>query len=457
MTTTVNAYYSNFYLLAYSKKVAKSTAITALLLLMALSLQAYSNKSEFEDLRRMVAFPLFAFVNALTIWLGMQAWRLNKAYAPPLFKHLMCLLLTWACFLIVRSFDTSLTLMRDLLATHWGAMSCLFPLLAFCGMRASFWVNFCRHGRKFLLFGIAIVGLKLFLLIIGVDDSFVFVSHQILFMAPLFFLSGFILGKRFIYLGTIGLFIWLLYAFFVDSRENIFLILWYFFCAIFASRNSILSSKDKLRYLFICLCASVVLIFSGNQLYETISTESLNTRVREFFIEGGALTDSRQGLVAGFFRYLTLNDIIFGKGAVASYRIDDPRLSQSFLKEKARQHIEIGHLYHTLTGGIVQNLLFYSIALGSIFLGLRRSRNRFTNFLAFIILGWFLLMFTAATPFGNLRYLLVWLAIGGCWSSEMRSLTTTQFVSLWFHPDAINSEAGLPQNHNHSQVLASCQ
>ena len=119
---------------------------------------------------------------------------------------------------------------------------------------------------------------------------------------------------------------------------------------------------------------------------------------------------------------------MFGGGAIATYQTDIASLAQQHLDGSRRYNIEIGHLAHNLKGGIIMNYLFIIIALRAVFLGFKKSRNDFTRILAYVILGWLLLMFQAARPVGDPRFVLVCLAIGGCCSKEMRSMTTKQFL-----------------------------
>lgn len=414
-------------------KIAGGAAVIALLVIVGLSSSTYSFIHDIPALRRFWAYPLFGLINVLLLWLGLRAWHANIAAAPVAVRRLLFLLLVWGGILIMRSFDPTPTGIRNLFFFNWSAMSFLVPFLALCGLRARFWPLFCKYGAYFLAIGIIYVGLMDFLFMVGRGFGNPFLDRTILFIAPLFFLGGFQLSKKYIYWGALGLLVWLLFEFFANKRENIVLIGWYFFCSLFEMwRSPVFSPRDKIRFLIGLALLIPVFSFIGFQnLYSTIATETLDRRVNVFFTEGGATSNTRAGMVEDFFRYLTLGDIVFGRGALATYRTDFSGLAQSHLEGSQRYGIEIGHLHQTLSGGIILNILFNSLALGAVYLGLRRSRNRFTYILAFIILGWVLLMLIAATPEGKPRYFLVWLAIGGCWSKELRSMTTTEFVRMW--------------------------
>lgn len=417
---------------ASNKSIAQATAIIALLLFLSFSGIWYSFYHDIPALRRLLAYPMCALINVLLIWLGLRVWRHNIAYAPPAMQRLLVLLLAWGGMMIGRSFDPTPTGVRDMFFTNMGAMSFLIPILAVCGLRAGFWPAFCRYGIHFLTVGILCIGLNTVLYIISHHVTAP-MSHTILFLAPLFYLSGFLWSKRYLYLGTVGLLVWFAFAFCEDVREIMVLVGWYFFCSLFEMWHSpVFSPRNKISFLIGLALLIPVFSFIGFQtLYSTFATETLDRRSTVFFKEGGATINTRVGIMDDFLRNSTLGDIVFGRGAVATYRTDITGLAQRHLEGSQRHGIEIGHLNHTLKGGIILNVLFNSLALGAVYLGLRRSCNRFTHILAFIVLGWVLLMLTAAVPFAAPRYFLVWLAIGGCWSTELRSMTTCQFVEMW--------------------------
>lgn len=417
----------------YDTMIAHAVNKLIFILLIATSLVSFSFGQEISSLRRFLGYPLFIFANVMLVWLGFHAKRLYNFRAPRALQILLFLQLAWGAVVIFRALDIDPSRIRDLFGTHWGAIPFLLPILVWCGLSPTFWLVLFKYGVHLLMFGVFYLGVQVALRMAGGEPAIFLISQHVIFLAPLFFFSGFIMIKRYLYLGFAGIIFWTLLSFFNDSRETIALNSWYFICAFVMMRQSTIITLKKSFY--IALISGTLLAFLAfeglDEVYQTIATSSLDERVTAFFIEGGAFKDSRQGIYEPFFRDLSFWEKIWGRGAVASYDPGDSHLAQYHLGGRLRRHIEVGHLYHMLTGGIIQNILFSSLALGGVFLGLRRSRNRFTYGLAFIVLGWVLLMLTAAFPSGNLRYVLVWLAIGGCWSKELRSMTTQEFIQLW--------------------------
>jgi hypothetical protein len=414
-------------------KTAKSLIGLFLVLLIATSLISFSFGQDISALRRFLGYPLCIGINAILLWLGLQAKHQYSYYAPRAMQNLLLLQLAWGTIIILRAFDIAPTRLRDLFGTNWGAMPFLLPVLVWCGLSPKVWLGLLRYGIHFVTFGVVYLGIQVALKMSGNDVFFFFITQHVIFLAPLFFFSGLLLSKRYLNLGVAGILLCILISFFSDFREDIVLNLWYIACSVIMMRQSPILTSNKKFAAALILGISITLLsaIGVNKVYRTISTGSLDARLNEFFIEGGATKDTRKGLYEPFFADLSLLEKIWGRGAVASYDPGTKFLAQSFLKGRQRHHIEIGHLYHMLTGGIIQNVLFNSLALGAVFLGFRRSRNIFTYGLAFIILGWVLLMIIAAFPSGNLRYVLVWLAIGGCWSKELRAMSTNDFIHLW--------------------------
>ena len=435
-----------------TSRVARDTAVIGFVLLVAVSGIDYSFAAMIPNLRRLLAYPLCAVVNFLLIGLGWRASRANASLAPRVVQWLYPALLLWGALLIVRSFDPAPTGIRDTFFTHWGALTYLLPLVAYCSLRPRFWPRFWRYGVYFLVGGIVIVSGYLVAFMLGISNRYLHVwgqyagnltvpvKYTVLFLAPLFYLAGLYICRRSFFIGSLGLLVWLILAFFIDSRESIVLIGWYLFCSLIETRRaSALRADDRAGIVFCALILVLVLLLGGGRvLYRNITTDTLDTRVEQFFFEGGSVLNTRRGLAEDLFRDLTYLDILFGRGAVASYYTDLVGLDQSHLAGNRRQQIEIGHLQHTLNGGLVQNVLFNVLGLTAVYLGIWRSHNGFTRALAFIIAGWLMMMVTAAIPIGGMRYYLVWLAIGGCWSTELRAMSNDELIEMWRHERAGN-------------------
>lgn len=383
--------------------------------------------------RLLIGYPLGGIINALLVCWGVSIWRQAVAMMPSMTRRAFLLYFIWVGILIIRSFDPSFTGMRNLFFNNWGATALLLPLVSFLSINAEFWPNFFQYGKYFLALGILCVGVQVILYTQGRPWVFPLFDRYILAISALYYLTGFLCRLRHIVMGSIGLLIWAAFEFFVSQRENLVLVAWYFMVSLFlAFRSPVLRFKGKIILILIfSLFATICSIGGLNILVSSIETQSLQLRINNFIYGGEALRNTRTGAFDDFMQDMNLTDLIFGRGAVATYHTQYPGLVQDFLDGNQRYIIEIGHLQQTLTGGIILNILFNFIALGAIYQGLKNTHNQFTKVLALIVLGYVLLMFTAAPPIGQPRYFLVLLAIGGCWSTELRSMSTRQFMNLW--------------------------
>ncbi len=411
------------------QKIAADVFTIFVFIVIGVSGITYSFSHNFPAVRIFFAYPLCAICNIFLIWRGTQNKISINNSAPPFMQNLLLVILLWGGTLIFRSLDMTLTRTRDLFFTNWGALTFLLPLLSYYGLSLNFWPKFFRFGLLLLKTGILFIGINdLFFLL--TSKELVPLTPTVLFLAPLIFLCGFHSSKNLIKIGAIGLSIWLISAFFDDRREDMVLILYYFSCCLFEIRHSrYFKLKEKTQlFLAIGIIFSSISLFGVQSLYQKITTNSLENRIQQFYVEKGMTRNSREGLVNDFFKYRSFKENVFGGGAVTSYRTDILHIEQSHLGGGRRTHIEIGHLYHTLTGGLILNILFNFTIFGAIYLGIFRSKNRFTNILSYLLLGWWAMMFTAATPLGGARYALIWLMIGGCCSKEIRATPTKDFM-----------------------------
>lgn len=93
-----------------------------------------------------------------------------------------------------------------------------------------------------------------------------------------------------------------------------------------------------------------------------------------------------------------------------------------------RDLIECGYLQMVLKGGYISVMLFLLIALPAIYFGLVKSNNGFVKACALIVLLWLIDMIPYGIPSFSIRYILVWFAIGVCYSKSIRLLNDSQIL-----------------------------
>lgn len=196
----------------------------------------------------------------------------------------------------------------------------------------------------------------------------------------------------------------------VMARRNIMLtfsnfLIFSVFLILFNSKQSI---RSKVYFLTAII---VVAIISFNVFFNY--QDKLFSR-----ISGHITENTREIIYAAFFKDMTMNDWIVGKGFLGEYYCPGAEEGKD-----TRFIIESGYLQTILKGGIINLFLFLSIALPAVYLGIIKSNNIISRASGTIVLLWLIDMFPWGMPAMNIRYILVWTCIGICYSKEFRNLT----------------------------------
>lgn len=199
----------------------------------------------------------------------------------------------------------------------------------------------------------------------------------------------------------------------VMARRNIMLtfsnyLLFSILIILFNSSHSIKTKFQTIAaVLFISIIAFNFFLIYQDKLFIRIASH-LNENTREIVYDA-------------FFRDMSIKDLIIGRGFLGEYYCPgvDPLKDTRFL-------IESGYLQTILKGGIISLVLFLTIALPAIYLGIVRSKNILSKASGTIVLLWLIDMFPWGMPAINIRYILVWTCIGICYSKAIRNLTDAE-------------------------------
>lgn len=175
--------------------------------------------------------------------------------------------------------------------------------------------------------------------------------------------------------------------------------------------NSNQSFRNKLSLLTVIII-STILIYGLFFTYQDKLFNKISTRLNE---------DTRSFVVDAYMEDMSKKDWIIGKGFNGSYYC--PGVVKD---DDNRTIIENGYLQTILKGGLISLSLFLLILLPAIYLGLVKSRNILSKASGFIPLLWLIDMFVWGMPTFNIRYILLWLAIGICYSNEIRKLSDSE-------------------------------
>jgi hypothetical protein len=176
----------------------------------------------------------------------------------------------------------------------------------------------------------------------------------------------------------------------------------------------LINSKKKMIIIYLS-----TLIFSLCIIYASHIYKPKENRFFGFIMERGQ-EDTRTGVEDFFYADMKTKDWIIGKGINGQYFC--PAIEQD-QETNYRSVIETGYLQLILKGGILSLGLLLLISIPAIILGLFYSQNTLSKASAIWILLALISLYPATVVTFSLRYLIVWLAIGICYSKKIRNFS----------------------------------
>ena len=201
----------------------------------------------------------------------------------------------------------------------------------------------------------------------------------------------------------------------VMARRNIMLtfsnyIIFSILLLIFNSRKSI---QNKILILIVLLLTTTMVYYAFIK-YQDEMFAKITERIDN---------NSREGLWEAFFIDLTPSDFIFGKGFNGSYYAPGNESDK-----EDRTVIECGYLQMLLKGGLINLVLFLLITIPAIYKGIFKSKNSLSKASAIIVLLWLVDMFPWGMPGLSIRYILLWVCIGICYSKDIANLSQNESI-----------------------------
>lgn len=182
----------------------------------------------------------------------------------------------------------------------------------------------------------------------------------------------------------------------------------------FTLRNLSASKFIKLIPLFV---AFILIAFLGTDKLPNSFFIKINERLTE---------DTRSDVFYNYFKGME-KDMNFGKGMAGVYyspieemETDDGVIYGAVIN---RDVIENGYLQLLLNGGYVNIALFVLTLLPAAVLGIFKSSNQLSRACGAVIILWLIDMSVYGMPRLVLQYILVWMAVGICYSSSFRNKT----------------------------------
>jgi hypothetical protein len=208
----------------------------------------------------------------------------------------------------------------------------------------------------------------------------------------------------------------------VMARRNIMLTFSNYI--LFSILLIIFSSKQSLRskiYLFTFILLTTFSIYYLFTSYQDILFSKISSRFTQ---------ETRDVVFIAFFKDMSPNDLLFGKGFGGTYYCPGIEPDRDY-----RYLIESGYLQIILKGGYVNLTLFLLITLPAAYLGLIKSNNIMSRATGAIVFLWLIDMVPWGMAAINIRYILFWTSISVCYSKEIRQLSDNEIINSFklFH------------------------
>lgn len=174
----------------------------------------------------------------------------------------------------------------------------------------------------------------------------------------------------------------------------------------------LISSKRKVLVIII----SILLTMLTPLILSNIKIPSIFNYVSERGTE-----DTRTGVEEYMYADMTANDWVFGKGINGKYYC--PIVENVNDATGYREYIETGYLQIILKGGLIRIGLLFLILIPAIYKGLFYSKNILSKTAAMWIILWIVYLYPGGGIDFTMRYLLVWISVGICFSKKIRNIS----------------------------------
>jgi hypothetical protein len=205
----------------------------------------------------------------------------------------------------------------------------------------------------------------------------------------------------------------LLTLFFAIVRARRGLILMTSLLMLFSYLLYVIYSKNKVFIFYFSIVIITVVSLYAVNIY------NIKTNRVFSFVAERADEDTRTGVELYFYEDMKPMDWIIGRGINGKYycpNVDEDEVSNY------RSVIETGYLQIILKGGVVSLGLLLLITVPAIFKGIFYSSNILSKAAGIWILLALLSLYPATVDTFSMRYILMWISVGICYSKEIRNI-----------------------------------
>ncbi len=350
---------------------------------------------------------LLLFIPSLFI---LSKFRLRNSYLQVLFT----LYMFWISFIVIRDFPSNYDQIKFMLFDGWfGGILYLSPLFILLPLKL-FYLK--KIFQAIFILAIAFLFYDAFfikdLLSQGVNlNSLNIVEYFSKTLAvPAFFLLmaySYHSNRRKFFL-IIILLVTIFFAL-VRARRGLL-----FMCGLTAGFSYLLylsQTRNKLFLIIVTITGGGILFLFALELFTSNSNN-----IFEYITDRG-MEDTRSTVELCFYQDLSSLDWIIGKGMMGEYFCPgiDPNDVTGY-----RSTIETDYLQIILKGGLISLALFLLITIPAIFKGLFYSDNLLSKAAAIWIVWILLNMYPSTIHTFTMQYVLLWIAVGICYSKNIR-------------------------------------
>lgn len=358
------------------------------------------------------AIQFVALIIMVSTSLNFFQFKINNSYL----KFLFTVYIIWQFIIIIRGYEAfDKDYMKNFLFSPSAGILYFSPLLLFFPKKLVFYKKLFNViitlGAFYIVY--TILYRKDLLSSGGTNDKSMAIVET---LSALSFSCGFILLTFFYHslkrqILAIGVIFLALFFAVVRARRG--LIIMYVDILLFSYIFYIFQSRKKILATYLTALIAIFGIMYISGVYKP-----LNNSVYGFLLSRGD-EDTRSGVELYFYNDMKLKDWVIGRGINGRYFCPDVIEDQV---SDYRDTIETGYLQTVLKGGLISLGLFLLIAVPAMIKGIFSSKNILSKAAGIWILMSIVNSYPTAVNYFVLQYLLVWISIGICYSSEIRNL-----------------------------------
>ncbi|MDP4184158.1 MAG: hypothetical protein Q8862_03230 [Bacteroidota bacterium] len=187
-------------------------------------------------------------------------------------------------------------------------------------------------------------------------------------------------------------------------------------------------NNQKIKHRIRMVAAGVLIFMTGLLIFNQTKDKFFNYTIERIS------QDTRSDVEESFFEDMSRMDMVIGKGLNGSYFY--PMIDEGTEEwTDYRSGIETGYLNILLKGGGINLILILLMILPAIGKGLFQSKNGLAKAAAIQLMLWLLDLYPTAGITFSLRYFLIWICVGICYSPYFLNLSDKEIYEAIQAPD----------------------